>query len=165
MDTKKLTRMSMLLSISIVLGIIESFLPLFDGSIPGLKIGLANIVIIFTLYTYGLKEAILISIIRVFVIGLLRTGLFNYPFFFSLSGAFVSVVVMYLLKKIKIFSIVGISVCGALSHNLAQIFTSYFLLKVNSVFIYLPYLLIFSIPTGIIVGIVSKSLLKYYDFN
>lgn len=157
--------MSMLLSISIVLGIIESFLPLFDGSIPGLKIGLANIVIIFTLYTYGLKEAILISIIRVFVIGLLRTGLFNYPFFFSLSGAFVSVVVMYLLKKIKIFSIVGISVCGALSHNLAQIFTSYFLLKVNSVFIYLPYLLIFSIPTGIIVGIVSKSLLKYYDFN
>ena len=156
--------MSMLLSISIVLGIIESFLPLFDGSIPGLKIGLANIVIIFTLYTYGLKEAILISIIRVFVIGLLRTGLFNYPFFFSLSGAFVSVVV-YLLKKIKIFSIVGISVCGALSHNLAQIFTSYFLLKVNSVFIYLPYLLIFSIPTGIIVGIVSKSLLKYYDFN
>ena len=164
MDTKKLTRMSMLLSISIVLGIIESFLPLFDGSIPGLKIGLANIVIIFTLYTYGLKEAILISIIRVFVIGLLRTGLFNYPFFFSLSGAFVSVVV-YLLKKIKIFSIVGISVCGALSHNLAQIFTSYFLLKVNSVFIYLPYLLIFSIPTGIIVGIVSKSLLKYYDFN
>ena len=165
MDTKKLTIMSMLLYISIVLGIIESFLPLFDGSIPGLKIGLANIVIIFTLYTYGLKEAILISIIRVIVIGLLRTGLFNYPFFFSLSGAFVSVVVMYLLKKIKIFSIVGISVCGALSHNLAQIFTSYFLLKVNSVFIYLPYLLIFSIPTGIIVGIVSKSLLKYYDFN
>lgn len=163
MDTKKLTRISMLLSLSIVLGIVESFLPLFDGSIPGLKIGLANIVVIFALYSYGLKDAIFISIVRVFVVGLLRTGLFNYPFFFSLSGALISVLIMGLLKRTKIFSVTGISVCGALSHNIAQILTAYLLLNTASIFVYLPYLLLFSIPCGIITGIISKKLLKYYD--
>jgi heptaprenyl diphosphate synthase len=78
----------MLLAISVVLGLIESLIPVFNGLVPGIKLGLANIVIVFAIYKFSFKEALYISIIRVLLMGILRTGLFSITFFFSLSEHF-----------------------------------------------------------------------------
>jgi heptaprenyl diphosphate synthase len=162
MEIKKISNLSMLLALSIVFSIIESFIPIIGGIIPGVKLGLANTVIIFVIYMYSFKDALFISILRVFLVGLLRTGLFNITFFFSLAGAFLSIIVMYLMKKYTKLSVVGVSVMGALFHSIGQVLMGMIILKTTSLIYYLPYILLFSIPTGIIVGMVSKTVLSYY---
>lgn len=162
MELKKFTRLSMLLALSIVLNIVENMIPLFNGNIPGVKLGLANIVILFVLYTYNFKDAFFISITRVFLVSILRTGLFSISFWFSLGGAILSILAMTLFKKITKLSIVGISIIGSLFHSFGQILVTAFILG-TSAFAYLPIILIFSIPTGIITGIISKELVKYFD--
>lgn len=162
MDTRKIVRLSMLLSLSIVLSLIEGMIPIFSNVIPGVKLGLANIVIVFVLYLYSFKEAIYVSIARVLLVGLLRTGLFSIVFFFSLSGALLSIIFMYLFKKMN-FSIIGVSVIGSICHSIGQVLMAILFLNNINVIYYLPYLLLLSIPTGIIVGISSKQVLKHYN--
>lgn len=161
MELKKITRLSMLLALSVVLSIIESSIPIIGGIIPGVKLGLANTVVIFVIYMYGFKEAIFLSLMRVFLIGILKTGLFNILFCFSLSGALLSVIFMYLCKRFTKLSIVGVSIIGAITHSVGQIIIAILVLNIYIIF-YLPYLLIFSIPTGIIVGLVAKEVLTFY---
>jgi len=161
MKIKKISRLSMLLALSVVLGILESFIPL-NGAVYGLKLGLANTVMLFVIYMYGLKDAILLSVLRVFFMGLLRTGLFHYAFFFSLGGAIFSILMMALAKKMTNLSVVGVSVLGAISHNLGQVIVGFFLLQTTAIFFYLPYLLLFAIPTGCIVGVAIQQVLLYY---
>ena len=129
MEIRKVTRLSILLALSIVLNIIESLVPLFNGIIPGLKIGLANVVILTVLYIYGIKEAMFISFARILIVGMLRTGLFNITFFFSLGGAIFSLLNMAILKKINIFSIIGISIIGSISHTAGQILVALLFVK------------------------------------
>lgn len=151
---KKTIRLSMLLAISIVLSIIENLIPLFNNIIPGLKLGLANIVVVITLYMYGLKDALKISIIRVFVVGILRTGLFNSIFLFSIVGALFSSISMGLFKKMKL-SIIGVSIMGSVFHGIGQIVVACIIIN-NAMIYYLPYLILLSILTGTIIGIISK---------
>ena len=155
MNIKKTSRLAMLTALSIVIGIIESYIPIFANIVPGLKLGLSNVIIILVLYNYNFKDALSVSLIRVFIIGLIRTGLFTIPFFFSLAGAILSIITMALAKKIKIFSLIGISI----SHSIGQILVGLILIN-KSIIYYLPYLLLFSIPTGLIVGIISQKLIK-----
>ena len=156
---KKYMRLVMLLSFSIVLSILESFIPLFNGYIPGLKLGLANIIVLIVLYKYDTKDVFFVSILRVIVVGLMRTGLFSINFFFSLSGALFSALSMALFKKTKL-SMIGVSVIGSIFHSIGQILIAILLLKNNNMIYYLPWLLLFSIPTGLFVGYVSKKLLS-----
>lgn len=160
MELIKVSRLSMLIAMSVVISIIESYIPFFSNIIPGLKLGLANIVVLYILEKYGFREALYVSVVRVFLVSILITGLFNIPFFFSLSGATFSVVAMYLISKLKLFSIVGVSVIGSIFHSIGQVLIGMLLINYNIIY-YLPYLLIFSIPTGIIVGIITKKLLDY----
>ncbi len=162
MDLNKQIKLSMLLALSVVLALIESVIPFFNGSIPGLKLGLANIVIVFILYIYSFKEALYVSILRVFLVGILRNGLFNHAFFFSLSGAIFSGVAMFLAKKITKLSIVGVSIIGAVFHSIGQVLILIVLLKATNMIYYLPWLLLFAIPMGIIVGLISKELIDYF---
>lgn len=155
---KKYMRLVMLLSFSIVLSILESFVPLFNGYIPGLKLGLANIIVLIVLYKYDTKDVFFVSVLRVIVVGLMRTGLFSVNFFFSLSGALFSAVSMILFKKTKL-SMIGVSVVGSIFHSIGQILIAILLLKNNNMIYYLPWLLLFSIPTGLFVGYVSKKML------
>ena len=164
MELKKLVRLSMLISLSVVISIIESYIPVLNNIVPGLRLGLSNIIILFVLYKFNFKDGLYVSIVRVFLVGLLRTGLFSVSFFFSLSGAIFSIVSMYLVKKIKIFSVVGVSIVGSITHSIGQIIIAILLLKNENIVYYLPYLLIFSIPTGIITGLITKKLLKI-DIN
>lgn len=162
MNTRKLVRLSMLLSLSIVLSILESMIPVVGTIVPGIKLGLANAVIVFVLYMYSFKEALYVSILRIIIVGILRTGLFSIMFFFSLSGALMSILFMMLFKKMKL-SIVGVSIVGAVAHSIGQIIVAIIFLNNINIVYYLPYLLLLSIPTGIIVGISAKEVIKYYE--
>ena len=156
---KKIIRISALVAFSIVLNILESLIPIFD--IPGIKLGLANIVILTALYIYGFKEALFISLIRIIFVSILRTGLFS--LYFSFFGALFSLLSMYILKKTKL-SIIGVSVIGSIFHELGQILVAYVILNANILY-YLPYLILISIITGIIIGYISKENIKFIENN
>ena len=156
---KKFTRLTMLLALSVVLNIIESFIPLFNGNIPGLKLGLANIIILIVLYMFSFKDALYVSLLRIILVGILRTGLFSMTFFFSLGGAFFSLCSMFLAKKTKL-SIIGVSIVGSIFHSIGQILVAILIIKNMYIIYYVPWLLLFSIPTGILVGFTSKTILN-----
>lgn len=161
MKTRDITIISVLTAISVVISIIESYFTFIGNVVPGLKLGLANIVIIFALYKYNFKTAISISLFRVLIVALVRTG-FGLNFFFSLVGALFSIVSMAIVKKTKL-SIVGVSIIGSICHSVGQVLIGMMILDNYNVIYYLPYLLLFSIPTGIFIGIIAKRLLKYTD--
>ena len=158
MKSRDITRIAILTSIGIVISVIESYFTFIGDIIPGLKLGLANIVILFTLYQYDFKTAFMVSIIRVFICALIRTG-FGFNFFFSLTGAVFSIVMMGLFKKTRL-SIVGVSVIGSVFHSIGQVLVGVFLLSNYNVMYYLPYLLLFSIPTGVVIGIIAKKMIS-----
>lgn len=162
MELKKTTRLAMLLSISIVLSVIEGFIPIFNGMIPGVKLGLANIIILTTLYIYGFNDAIYLSLIRVVLIGILRTGLFGITFWFSFFGAILSIIGMFLASKTKL-SIIGVSIIGSIMHSIGQIIAAIIFINNFNMVYYLPWIIMLSIPTGIIVGIISKQCVKFLN--
>ena len=95
-NTKKKVTIAVLVSVAIVLSIVESFIPI---GLPGIKLGLANAVVLISLYLYSYKEAFLVEMIRVLVVGLIYSGLFSYAFLLSFVGALISFIVMFLLSK------------------------------------------------------------------
>lgn len=162
MELRKLTKLSMLLALAVVLNIVESMIPILGNIIPGSKLGLANIVILFIIYMYGFKDALFVSVMRVLLVGILRTGLFNIIFSFSLSGAILSVITMSLTHRFTKLSVVGVSIVGAISHSIGQILIAIVGLRMPNIIFYLPYLLILSIPTGIVTGMISQRVLAFY---
>lgn len=163
MNLQKVVRLSMFIALAIVLNIFESYVPIINLNIPGVKVGLANIVILSVFYLYGFKEAMYVSIIRIFVVGILRTGLFSTAFLFSLSGSIISLFAMYIVKKVKVFSIVGVSIVGSIFHSIGQIIMAYFLLKNINVMYYLPFIIIISIITGVVIGVISKEVINHFQ--
>lgn len=159
MKTRKITLVAVLTAVSVVISIIESYFPITLAIAPGLKLGLANIVILYTLYKLDFKSAIMVSLIRVFIVSLVKAG-FGINFFFSLVGALFSVISMYLVKKTKL-SIIGVSIIGSIFHSIGQVLVGIFALDNYNIIYYLPYLLLLSIPTGIVIGIMSKKILNY----
>ena len=149
----------MLTAISVVIAIIESYFAFLNSNVPGLKLGLANVIIVLTLYKYNFKTALLVSIMRVFIVSLIRTG-FGLNFFFSLVGAIFSIVAMVLVKKTKL-SIIGVSIVGSICHSIGQVLIGIMILDNNNIVYYLPYLLLFSIPTGVVIGMIAKKVLAY----
>jgi len=163
MQLKKHLQLAMLLTLAIIISIIESFAPLLGGVIPGFKLGLANVVVVFALFVFSAKEAIYISLAKVFLVAILRTGLFSVTFFFSLFGAVLSVLVMILLKKLNKLSIVGISVAGAVFHGLGQLVFASLLFSTWQIMNYFPIIVLLAIPSGIIVGFLAKTLVLHYQ--
>lgn len=109
---KRFTIIAMLLAIAIVLNVLESF-TIF---IPGVKLGFANIIILIMLYEFKPAEALMVDILRIFMVGLLRGSFLSPTFFMALSGGLTSFIIMFLFSRIKIFSPVGVSVLGSISH-------------------------------------------------
>lgn len=158
MELKKAINLANFLALATVFNILESFIPVFSNLVPGIKLGLTNIIIILVLYFYNFKDALLVSILRVFLVGILRTGLFSISFFFSLGGAFLSIIMMYMAKKFTKLSIIGVSIVGSFFHSIGQIIMGIIILKNINMIYYLPWLLLFSVPTGCLVGLISKEL-------
>jgi len=160
MELKRISRLAMLLALSVVLSLLESLI-VINNVIPGAKLGLANVIILIVLYIYSFKDAVTLSLTRVFLVGILRTGLFSVTFFFSLGGAILSVLSMYLAKRFLKLSVVGVSIVGAATHCLGQVIMGGLILNTTSLMYYFPILLAISIPTGIVVGLISKEGIHY----
>ena len=159
MNTRKITLMGVLTAGAIIIAIIESFIP--SIGIPGVKLGLANIVILLTLYELGVKDAIIVDSCRVLLVGILRGTLFSMGFLMSLSGAVFSLGIMILFYLvIKKFSIIGVSVIGSVFHVLGQILVAMIFFGTIYVVYYLPIIMISAIITGIFVGIVAKLIIR-----
>lgn len=140
------------IALAMIMSYIEVLVPL-SFAVPGIKMGLANIVIIFVLYKFGIKEAALVSLIRVILVSLLFSNVM--AMWYSLAGAVLSLSVMWVLKKIDKFSVMGVSVAGGVMHNVGQIIMAIILLGTEQIALYLPVLIITGTVTGIVIGIVS----------
>ena len=159
MKVQKIALLGVLLAATIVIAILESFIPSFV--IPGIKLGFANIVILVTLYELGILEAVFINVVRVLVVSLVRGTFLSMGFFMSLTGAFMSLGIMILFYLvIKKFSIIGVSVIGALFHVFGQIIIAMIYMSSVYVIYYLPIIAFAAVITGTIVGIIAKAIIK-----
>ena len=157
MRNKKIATSALMIALAMILSFVESQIPSFFP-IPGIKLGLANIAVIFALYRLSIKDDIVVSLIRVVVVStLFGTSL---TLAYSLSGAVLSLLIMVLLKKSDRFSIVGVSVAGGISHNIGQIIMAIILMHNSVISYYLPFLIISGIVTGVVIGLVSAKIVE-----
>lgn len=144
-------------ALALIFSYIETLLPI-PIAIPGIKIGLANLIIVFALYKLKIGEVVILSVVRVLLVGALFGNLFSV--IYSMAGALVSLMVMYLLKRMEKFSVVGVSMVGGVFHNVGQLIVAGIVLESLSVIYYFPVLLIAGIVTGIVIGIIGKEVIK-----
>lgn len=161
MKQKKIAYMGLFAAIAIIFGYVESLIPFFAG-IPGIKLGLANLSVLFILETYTWKEAALVSMVRILVIGFMFGNMFS--ILYSMAGAALSLTVMTLMKRFSGFSILGVSVAGGVSHNIGQLIIAALIVENTSLFYYAPVLLISGVITGILIGILTGEVIKRIHF-
>lgn len=148
-------------ALAILMGYVERLIQLPFG-IPGIKLGLANVVVLIVLYRMGEKPALCISLVRILISGILFSGFSG--FLYSTAGALCSYFAMLLLKRTNLCSIIGVSVIGGVFHNIGQIITASFVLKTTGLFYtYLPALIVSGVITGVLIGIVGERCLWYLE--
>ena len=148
-----------LIALAFILSWLESFLPNpLEGMVPGIKLGLANLVVIIAFYRLGFFPAACISLIRVLLTAFTFGNLSM--FFYSLAGAVISLLVMQLIRQFRAFSTTGVSIGGGLAHNLGQILVAILVLG-NRLLYYLPYLLLGGCVSGFLIGLLAALLLRH----
>ncbi len=152
----KVAYLGIFLALALICSYVEALLPITFG-IPGIKLGLANIVIVFAIYRMGLKEAFLLDVLRVLLVGFLFGNAFS--IFYAMAGALLSYTAMALLYKSNKFQPVSVSLVGGIMHNLGQLLVAFFLVKNANVFYYFVVLLISGAVTGLLIGIISTEIL------
>lgn len=156
-NTKKIAQIAMIVAVAFVLSYIESLLPIQLG-IPGIKLGLSNIVVLLCLYEASAREAFGIALVRIVLSGLTFGSLST--MLYSLAGGLLSFAVMLLLKKSDKFSIFGVSIAGGVCHNLGQIGVAVLILRTGMLVYYLPFLMLAGCIAGICIGVLSAILVK-----
>ncbi len=159
MNTQRIAKTGMLLSISLVLSYLEMLLPVLVA-VPGVKIGLANIITMFLLYRTDMKRTLAFTCVRVLIAGILFSGVSG--IIYSLSGGIFCVVVMSLLKRCSIFSVLGVSMAGAIAHNMGQIFIAILIMENIHIVYYLPVLCISGVISGLLVGYLAFMIMERY---
>ncbi len=144
-------------ALALIFSYIETLIPIQFG-VPGIKLGLANLIIVIVLYRTGWREALLLSVVRVVLAGFIFGNLFS--FVYSLAGGILSLAVMALLKKTERFSVIGISIAGGVCHNIGQLIVAMVVVETYQVGYYLPVLLIAGVITGAVIGAVAGEVLK-----
>ena len=162
MKTKKLTVMALSVALAMILSFVESQIPAFVA-IPGVKVGLANIAVVFVLYKLGWEEAVAISLVRVFMVSLLFGS--GVSLMYSAAGAALSLGGMILLMRFKVFSTVAVSVAGGVLHNVGQIAMACLLLQTDVIKYYLPFLVLSGTIAGVVIGLVSALMVKRVDLK
>ena len=162
METRKIARMGLLVALSMILSYVESLIPAFVA-VPGVNVGLANIVVIFALYTLGPIEALIVSLLRVILSSFLFGSVLS--LLYSLSGALLSLGGMILMKKVKIFSTTAVSVTGGVLHNVGQILVACLVLETDVLLYYLPVLILSGTITGAVIGIIASLVIKRLENN
>ena len=161
-SVKKLAICGVLSALALVLGYLEHLVPLPIG-IYGIKLGLANLAVIVPLYLVGAPAAIAINTVRILLSSLLFGN--TVSLWYSLAGAALSLLVMAVLKRTDLFSKVGVSIAGAVMHNVGQVITAVLVLRTAEIGYYLVVLLFTGILSGIFVGILGASLIKYVKID
>lgn len=151
---RKLIFLSLLVSVGLVLSIIESMMPV-PFVVPGAKLGLSNMVILITLVVFGFKEALIVGMLKSIIFTVASGSISS--LFYSLSGSILSCIIMYLVYNnfSKVFSLIGVSIFGAVAHNFAQVLVASLMMNNFKIFSYLPILLLISLFTGYFVGLAS----------
>lgn len=152
--------MGLFLALALICSYVESLIPFYFG-VPGVKLGLTNIVVVMALYCIGAKEAFLISVLRILLAGFLFGNMFG--ILYSLAGGLLSFGIMLLLKKTGKFRIISVSVAGGVSHNMGQLVVAALVVENYHIFYYGTVLIIAGIITGFIIGIISQEVILRLD--
>ena len=155
--TKKYAQIGLFSAVAIIFGYIEGLLPFFAG-IPGIKLGLANLSVLFLLIRFSWKEAVIVSVIRITVVGFLFGNLFG--ILYSLAGAILSLCVMIFLLKKTDASIFAVSMSGGIAHNIGQLIIAALIVENRRLLYYGPVLIISGILTGFFIGFLTNETLK-----
>ncbi len=147
----------MFTSLALIFSYIETLIPISFG-IPGIKLGLANLIIIIALYKIKLREVYLLSVTRVLLSGLIFGNYFS--ILYSLAGGLLSLTVMCVLRKKKDFSIIGVSIAGGVFHNIGQLVVAMAVVETFHIFYYVPVLLIAGLITGFLIGVLADNILR-----
>jgi len=157
LHTDKLAKMGLLLALGMILSYVEFLFPIAP-SMPGVKIGLSNMLVVLLLYSYGVGYGILYQVARIFLTCLLFGNIFSC--IYSLMGAGFSMAVMLLIKKSRFLDMAGVSMLGGIAHNLGQLMVAYFFVQNTAIAWYIPILLITGAVSGYVIGVISEILLK-----
>lgn len=158
MNTKKITSLALLTTIALTIFMIEAAIPTLVP-IPGVKLGLANIVTLFVINQYGTQDAAIVLIMRIILASIFGGQIVS--FMYSLCGGFLCLIVMTVINKILMGKLVFLtSIFGAIAHNVGQILVAYGILSMSGIFAYLPYLMISGIITGLFTGLVCHFMIK-----
>ena len=160
MKTRRITEYGMLLAISLVLAYLETLLPV-RVAVPGVKLGLANVMTMLLLYNRGFRDTFFFMIIRVVLAGFLFSGVSG--ILYSFAGGVFSICIMSILKRFPIFSVMGVSMAGAIFHNVGQILVAVFVVDNIHILYYLPVLCVTGTITGFLIGYLTFLLIKKYN--
>ena len=155
--TKKIAYLGMFITLALIASYVESLVPFYFGA-PGIKLGLANLITVVLLYRSGWKDAAIVSVLRIVLSGILFGNMFS--IIYSFCGAFLSLSVMCLLKRLEGFSVLGISMAGGVLHNLGQLLAAIYLMENGNIMYYFPVLMVAGLLTGTLIGIGSREVLK-----
>ena len=152
----KVAYMGVFLALALICSYVESLIPISFG-IPGVKLGLTNIVVVLMLYCIGAKEALAVSVCRIVLAGFLFGNLFS--ILYSLAGGLLSFLIMWAVKRTGKLGILPVSVCGDIFHNIGQLAVAALVVENYNVFYYLPVLLLAGAATGLAIGVVAQELI------
>ena len=155
--SKKTAFFALFVALAFVFSYLESLVPISFG-IPGIKLGLANLVVVTAMYTVGEKQAFAVSLIRIILSGLIFTGVFSLVY--SLAGGVLSFCVMLLAKRCKALSVTGVSLIGGAAHNIGQIIAAGIVMQAPGIIYYLPVLLITGAVTGAVIGVLAALIIN-----
>ena len=155
--SRKIALCAMLMALAMIFSYVEVLIPINLG-VPGIKLGIANLVVVVGLFFLPAGEVLMISVARILLMGYLFGN--GMSILYSLAGGLLSFLVMFLLKHIKGFSITGVSIAGGVTHNVAQICVAALVVQNRKLFFYLPALLVAGVITGMLIGILSDRILS-----
>ena len=144
-------------ALALIFSYVEMLIPFHIG-IPGVKLGLANLIIVIGLYKIDITQVYLLAVTRVVLAGFMFGNMFS--ILYILAGGILSVTVMYLLKKTKKFSLIGVSIAGGVFHNIGQLIVAMFTVSSLNIAYYAPVLIVAGLLTGLLIGIASGEMLK-----
>lgn len=159
---RKTAELGFFLAVALILSYVESLIPITFG-IPGIKLGLPNMIVVLLLFgqRYGAKEALLVNSMRIVLSGFLFSNL--YAILYALAGAVFSFVAMLIGKRLRCFTVIGVSVLGGVFHNIGQAVVAMFVVETFAVSYYIPFLIVAGTITGALLGLIVMEIIPYLE--
>lgn len=159
---RKTAELGFFLAVALILSYVESLIPITFG-IPGIKLGLPNLIVVLLLFgqRYGAKEALLVNSMRIILSGFLFSNL--YAILYALAGAVFSFIAMLIGKRLRCFSVIGVSVLGGVFHNIGQAIVAMFVVETFAVSYYIPFLIVAGTITGALLGLIVMEIIPYLE--